>query len=334
MARPHSKQTEPAITPLLPLEYCTPARAAKLLGCEVEDIFHWAEVGAITLYAEFYRNANGDADELIVGSAILDANIPSEKLKSSSFLPEEVTEYETFVDVLGCEMKISLAPYEPDLGLAADDNIERIIYGPKGFKLHACLDVEQPNKGLINRTVSLSGLWAIEQSNVYQLHFTGQKKTEQKWTLYADYTSGWYYSAHKKTTKRRLNKRPSIYLENVVIEDIAARVRVTRDDLLKIQQHMISGELIRRKKRSQEQEMEAGTEQDQRNDLAHTRGRVTKKQCCFIVNLLKSHGLTDADFRGSITELRKKIASKAICIDDQNLDDKTLIDWLEKGGAR
>ena len=34
----------------IPLEYCTPARAARLLGCELEDIFHWYEIGAIKLY--------------------------------------------------------------------------------------------------------------------------------------------------------------------------------------------------------------------------------------------------------------------------------------------
>lgn len=35
------------IPPLLPLEYCTVERAARLLGCEVEDIYHWQEIGAI-----------------------------------------------------------------------------------------------------------------------------------------------------------------------------------------------------------------------------------------------------------------------------------------------
>lgn len=34
---------------LLPLEYCTVERAARLLGCEVEDINHWHEIGAIEL---------------------------------------------------------------------------------------------------------------------------------------------------------------------------------------------------------------------------------------------------------------------------------------------
>jgi hypothetical protein len=39
--------------PLLPLEYCTVDRAARLLNCEVEDIYHWLEIGAIDLYLNY-----------------------------------------------------------------------------------------------------------------------------------------------------------------------------------------------------------------------------------------------------------------------------------------
>lgn len=38
------------LPPLLPLEYCTVARATGLLGCEQSDLLHWADVGAIDLY--------------------------------------------------------------------------------------------------------------------------------------------------------------------------------------------------------------------------------------------------------------------------------------------
>ncbi|WP_283131449.1 hypothetical protein [Enterovibrio norvegicus] len=46
------KQTETKLPPLLPLEYCTVERAARLFGCEIEDIFHWQEIGAIDLCAK------------------------------------------------------------------------------------------------------------------------------------------------------------------------------------------------------------------------------------------------------------------------------------------
>ncbi|MEZ8127958.1 hypothetical protein [Enterovibrio norvegicus] len=43
------KETDTKLPPLLPLEYCTVERAARLLGCEIEDIYHWQEIGAIEL---------------------------------------------------------------------------------------------------------------------------------------------------------------------------------------------------------------------------------------------------------------------------------------------
>ncbi|WBA08989.1 hypothetical protein [Salinivibrio kushneri] len=46
------KKTDAQLPPLLPLEYCSVARAARLLGCEEEDIYHWHEVGAVKLCVE------------------------------------------------------------------------------------------------------------------------------------------------------------------------------------------------------------------------------------------------------------------------------------------
>ncbi len=48
------------LRPLLPLEYCRPERAAKLLNCEIEDLFHWAAIGAIKIYV----NAAKAMDEI------------------------------------------------------------------------------------------------------------------------------------------------------------------------------------------------------------------------------------------------------------------------------
>ena len=40
------------------LEYCTLERATRFIGagCEVEDLLHWAEIGAINLSHEFGRD--------------------------------------------------------------------------------------------------------------------------------------------------------------------------------------------------------------------------------------------------------------------------------------
>ncbi|WOQ13806.1 hypothetical protein [Aeromonas media] len=50
MGLPPCGQPDPGLPPLLPLEYCRPERAAELLHCQVEDLFHWAAIGAIRFY--------------------------------------------------------------------------------------------------------------------------------------------------------------------------------------------------------------------------------------------------------------------------------------------
>ncbi|MFQ1710110.1 hypothetical protein ACK39S_16720 [Aeromonas veronii] len=57
-AKPKEK-TDLSIPPLLPLEYCRPERAAKLLKCEIEDLFHWAAIGAIKIYVNAARALDG-----------------------------------------------------------------------------------------------------------------------------------------------------------------------------------------------------------------------------------------------------------------------------------
>ena len=60
--------------------------------------------------------------------------------------------------------------------------------------------------------------------------------------------------------------------------------------------------------------------------------KTTEKQMRLIVALLKRIGLTDSDLKGSITQLRNKANNKGeeLPLPD---DDKTLIDWLRKGGV-
>ncbi|HGF3677451.1 TPA: hypothetical protein ACF4EV_002168 [Vibrio parahaemolyticus] len=53
---------EKYIQPLLPLEYCSVNRAARLLGCEVGDILHWMEINAINAYFRFSQSGLGDDD--------------------------------------------------------------------------------------------------------------------------------------------------------------------------------------------------------------------------------------------------------------------------------
>lgn len=60
------------LRPLLPLEYCRPERAAKLLNCEIEDLFHWAAIGAIKIYV----NAAKAMDEINTVGVRLPKEVP------------------------------------------------------------------------------------------------------------------------------------------------------------------------------------------------------------------------------------------------------------------
>lgn len=49
-AKSKEKTDQSALPPLLPREYCRPERAAELLDCKIEDLIHWAAIGAINFY--------------------------------------------------------------------------------------------------------------------------------------------------------------------------------------------------------------------------------------------------------------------------------------------
>ncbi|NUY57023.1 hypothetical protein HLG76_10750, partial [Salinivibrio sp. EAGSL] len=69
------------LPPLLPLEYCTVERATRLLGCEVEDIYHWNEIGAVKLYAYFQKRVPGKIEISMLNIRGKEEQHPREYLK-------------------------------------------------------------------------------------------------------------------------------------------------------------------------------------------------------------------------------------------------------------
>ncbi|OCG08037.1 hypothetical protein A9G13_07520 [Gilliamella sp. wkB178] len=67
---------------LPPLEYCSVERATRLLGCEVSDLIHWHEIGAIRLYVNIIDEV--DAQLVYMG----DANKNTIDTKETSFIGE------------------------------------------------------------------------------------------------------------------------------------------------------------------------------------------------------------------------------------------------------
>lgn len=82
------EQSKQDIPPLLPLEYCTVERAARLLGCEVEDIHHWHEIGAIQLcvnLGDVWQAPDSQADG-VVSEYIKKAKLHGETIEVSSLI--------------------------------------------------------------------------------------------------------------------------------------------------------------------------------------------------------------------------------------------------------
>ena len=80
--------------PLIPLEYCSPERAARLFCCEVDDILHWASIGAIKLHAKFPDAVYSDGEECLVGEIYLnDSLIEYEKFKEIEYTKDGVVGY-------------------------------------------------------------------------------------------------------------------------------------------------------------------------------------------------------------------------------------------------
>lgn len=223
--------------PLIPLEYCSPERAARMLGCEVEDIFHWASVGAITIYAEFHFHEGypSGSDGFLVREIITEENVPCYKSRGISDEDEVVSEgyYETPHGLFYGKMYPMVHDCSP-----YDEKTLDIEYGPKGFEYDSSLFIPEPNQGMFWRTVYLSGLWAIESRDISMMQFLSPQWDEMLWDI--DTT---YIGIANNDVAIDENK---IFLQGVKIDGIKERLRIVRDDINKIQKHILSGEVMER----------------------------------------------------------------------------------------
>lgn len=302
-------------SPFIQLEYCSLDRAARLLSCEVEDIFHWAEVGAITIYAQFCDSARSEGEEFLVGQVYL---------HECAYDILVTPEYEGYELPYGeKELYVKKVRVNP-LG-AINMDPRYLSTDHRWFKFGAEMYLSHPDEGLLDRTVRLSGFWAVDRLSIPPVQNITSINNEVRWSLNAAYVGD-----------ELTESQSAIELHDVEIDDIYSRLRVMREDLLKIQSELISNEFVAdifHTHHSAESPLPV-TKTNTDMDPIVRQERVTTKQCSFIVDLLRSHGLTDTDFKGSIGELRLKIASKIPATSDPDVDDKTLSDWLKKAGVR
>lgn len=291
-----------------------------MLGCEVEDIFHWAATGAISIYAEFYEH-EFDPD-LSVGflsaEVYVDEGIPCFKEDLGSFDEFEVCATVTQPD--GTILQYKTAPCNFDTEPFSKKTMS-LTYGPKGFKHSVELLLEWPSEGLIDRRVYISGLWAIARHNINKvISLPTAEWGQMLWNLEANYTAS--------DNPQENECMPVVELNSINVEDMQNRLRIIHEDMKKIQHHMLSGAIMPPVNTLMRPAKKNKSENKSEN------GRVTHKQCSFIAELLMGYGLTMEDFRGSTTALRQKITRKFPDFESKGYDDNTIRDWLKKAGVR
>ena len=195
-------QSHPTHPPLLPLEYCRPERAAKLLNCEIEDLFHWAAVGAIKIYVNAAKARDGIKT---IGTPIPEG-IP----------PEFVIE----PDDLEGEFKFGA-------------NFSRARVG-----MH-CQKYELSNEGYCNFKVSgLSGFWAIAPVHFWLWEREGgiPESDEYSLTLLSsfDFSSSAYF-----TDKPDIDITVEV---GASFPSLTDNLWLMREDLEKLHQHIHTGQ--------------------------------------------------------------------------------------------
>ncbi|MBL0545502.1 hypothetical protein JD507_09740 [Aeromonas jandaei] len=91
--------------PLLPLEYCRIDRAARLLGCEVEDILHWCSIGAIEGSA--WLSAVPAYPVFVKDNSIIEGEDEYDEQLDLLFYPDETSGIHPQPASIGCNAKLT-----------------------------------------------------------------------------------------------------------------------------------------------------------------------------------------------------------------------------------
>lgn len=276
-------------TQLLPLEYCRIDRAARLLGCEEEDILHWGATAKISLRIH--------ADHVPLGTPPNNEEVTSKK--AVIYTGEKRLEVASVFRAGGI-FKISK-------------------YASASFDSLRC---EGASEALfsVGRAI-LTGLWRVPHQTIEKIYHG---------------TSGYTFPVYEHYCRRGSSQLEGVRtftgLGYGCEQQDFARARnnliVTSDDLALLYKHIASGQPIPDKKGQASADIEVVASAEE------IKPRVTANQSNAIVDLLRSHGLTDDDFTGSIAALKQKIARKGLSGTLASVDKNTLDDWLRRAGVR
>ncbi|CRY83509.1 hypothetical protein [Yersinia intermedia] len=295
------------------LEYCRLNRAAELLDCKIDDLLHWAEIGAIELCLKF----NGF--ESVIRPPFSYEDNPDQWIKENSGISSIIGISARYIG------EYPLSGFKPkvDFNLEAESEDDAYQYHFE-YENHPAL--KKP-------LVYLVGLWAIFPEFDGHLYSVLSDKNHYAFNA-INITLKIADETNKKDMITAHPPTEQAYDENMrLITPVKTLFEITTNDLFITKQQIetihsrkggylpsfISGEV-------------KGVDREQGKEIITDNTRTTAKQSDYIVGLLKSLGFKDTDLTGSISELRAKIArqSKNNLLPD--VDDNTLISWLRRGG--
>lgn len=293
------------------VDYCRVTRASEILGCSTEDIIYWAGEGKIRLCARLYD---------VKGKLLIPAIQDSEK--TLLFLIElmNTPKPNEFIqkgnDFVNAHPLISIFPEETFIP-ESKDSIEEFamnVFKGDGFP------------------VSVDGLWELESSLFSFYDFDtpptiGGVSEEMQMAAKIIEVLDMDIEINKlliiKSTSFKANPANTegeigdyVFLAGVQSKPVILSVDnlyITRKQIAYIHENLMM------------------------TSLSHINGevkatKVTAKQSAFTVALMKKIGITNEELAGSITELRRKLVRLAPDAPVPD-DDKSLIDWLRKGGV-
>lgn len=291
-----------------PMEYFKLDRAASILQCDTDDLLHYGVIGAIPLCIMMRGFSSTLA--FIGGKDIKDPiEFYHEHKGNSSFLFREGNYISHFNSLL--------TEY----------------------------DVYRTDSGIILFNGMAHGLWCVGYSEIESLLYYGEAKLTdatpfrpfgcdiflEKTGVSCHIVSKKYFDlnwlpllnrklAEKIKFNSSINRNPEAEI-TITSSDIF----IARDTILKLKDAIDTGEPMK----SMINGGVAPSSPTEENVGKPV--KITEKQTRLIVALLKSAGLTDSDLKGSIQQLRTKANNKVEGLPLPD-DDKTLIDWLRKGG--
>ena len=304
-----SKKEDHGSIKIPPMEYFTLDRAASILQCDTDDLLHYGVIGAIPLCVMM----RGFPSALIfVGGKDIQDPIEfyNEHKGNSSFLFRENNYISEFNSVL-TEHDV----YKTDGGFILFRGLAHGLWCLGHGEIESLLYSKRAT--VIDTTIFRPFGWdTFREKTGLSCHIISDRYFNQSWlpTLSRQL-------AKSAGFQLRESRKPAIN-EILTTSDLF----IARDTILKLKDAIDTGEPIKSM-------INGGviplppTEMNVGKPV-----KTTEKQMRLIVALLKRIGLTDSDLKGSITQLRNKANNKGeeLPLPD---DDKTLIDWLRKGGV-